>query len=66
MIPLQMVKDNKYYVFIQQCNNDLYLYDVYDLKRKNVYYKETFKKFDLGEVEEVISGSRKIKLKSKW
>ena len=66
MILLQMIKDNKYYVFIQQCNNDLYLYDVYDLKRKNVYYKETFKKFDLGEVEEVISGSRKIKLKSKW
>lgn len=55
-----MIKDNKYYVFIQQCNNDLYLYDVYDLKRKNVYYKETFKKFDLGEVEEVIPGSRKI------
>ena len=66
MIPLQMIRDNKYYVFIQQCNKDLYLYDVYDLQRKNVYYKETFKKFDLGEVEEVIPGSRKIKLKSKW
>lgn len=66
MIPLQMVKDNKYYVFIQQCNKDLYLYDVYDLQRKNVYYKETFKKFDLGEVEEVIPKTKKVCLKSKW
>ena len=60
MIPLQMIKDNKYYVFIQQCNNDLYLYDVYDLKRKNVYCKETFKKFDLGEAEEVIPKTKKF------
>lgn len=66
MVPLQMIKNNKYYVLIQQCNENLFLYDVYDMKRKNVCYKETFQRFDLGEVKEVIPGSREIKLKSKW
>lgn len=66
MVPLQMIKNNKYYILIKQCNEDLYLYDVYDLKRKNVCYKETFKKFDLGEVKEIIPGDKKVCIKSKW
>lgn len=66
MTPLQMTKNNKYYVLIQQCNENLFLYDVYDIKRENVCYKETFQRFDLGEAEEVIPKTKKVCLKSKW
>ena len=50
-IPFEFTKNNKYYIFIQQCNDNLFLYDVYDIKKEALNYKETFQAFDLGLVE---------------
>ena len=47
-IPFEFIKNKKYYIFIGKCNDNLFLYDVYDLNRKELHYKETFQAFDLG------------------
>ncbi len=46
-IPFEFKRGNKYYIFIKQCNENLFLYDVYDLNRKSVHHTETFQAFDL-------------------
>lgn len=50
-IPFEFTKNNKYYILIQQCNDNLFLYEVYSLGKKEFCYKETFQKFDLGLVK---------------
>lgn len=57
-IPFEFTKNNKYYIFIEKCNEDLYLYEVYDLNRKELNYKETFKAYDLGLVEQTVERPR--------
>lgn len=57
-IPLEFEKENKYYVYIKQCNDNLFLYEVYSLDRKNVFYYETFQAFDLGLVEQIVEPPR--------
>lgn len=53
-IPFEFIKNNKYYIYIKQCNKNLFLYDVYDLNRNALNYKETFQAFDLGLIKEMI------------
>ena len=50
-IPPEFKKNNKYYKYIKQCNEKIFLYEVYSLDKKNYYYKETFDLFDLGLIK---------------
>ena len=53
-IPKIINKNNHIYIFVEQCNDNLFLY-----KEMNLHYKETFSKYDLGlikELEEPVKG----------
>lgn len=51
-IPFDFTKNNKYYIYVKQCNKNLFLYDVYDLNRNALNYNETFQAFDLKKINE--------------
>lgn len=53
-IPFEFKRDNKYYIFVKQCNRNLFQYDVYDLNRNALNYTETFQAFDLGLVRQKV------------
>lgn len=48
-IPKIISKNNHEYIFVKQCNNDLFLY-----KDMLYHYKETFSKYELELLKETI------------
>lgn len=54
-IPKIINKNNHIYIFVKQCNDKLFLYE-----EMNLHYKETFDKYDLGLVKEVIEQPKNL------
>lgn len=48
-IPKIITRGNREYIFVQKCNNKVYLY-----KEKVTGYKETFTLYDLGLIQPVV------------
>lgn len=54
-IPKIINKNNHIYIFIKQCNDDLFLYE-----EMQYHYKEAFSRYDLGLVKEVIEKPKNL------
>lgn len=55
-IPKKIRKKNKEYTYIKQCNENMFLYE------EKSGYMETFSKYDLGLVKEVMEATKNIRV----
>lgn len=54
-VPKIIRKNNHRYIFVKQCNKNMFLYEEEKLK-----YKVCFTRFDLGMIKEVIPASTHV------
>lgn len=53
-IPKIIIKNNKKYIFVEKCNEKLYLY-----KEMEIGYKECFTAYDLGMIKKKIEEKKR-------